>query len=147
MRTQSGQIKCYEKSTDRKKYEDAVQACKDKGQILAEPKSPQELEFIVNKFGTGQSVWLGINDKAVEGRSDFFVWALNMLNTLTFDTFRFVFQSDNSKLSYDYWYPNEPNNYYGNDNCVDIMSGTRIPWVLNDAPCTYNLAFICQSNN
>ena len=65
--------------------------------------------------------WLGLNDIEDEGT---FVWA-----------------SSNTSPSFTFWRPGEPNDQWGNEDCVHIVHDF---YAWNDLECSQKLGFICQ---
>lgn len=54
----------------------------------------------------------------------------------------FVWESDNSSLSYSDWVPEEPNNHYLNEDCASMRKKHDYRW--NDVPCSMLLSYICE---
>ncbi|XP_051757212.1 C-type mannose receptor 2-like isoform X1 [Ctenopharyngodon idella] len=52
--------------------------------------------------------------------------------------------SDQSNSLFRYWYPGEPNNYEGAENCVEIYPNVQGQW--NDAPCSIQYPFVCHED-
>lgn len=80
----------------------------------------QESAFNLNNW------WIGLNDIGIEG---FYVW-------------------DGDSSTYTNWYPGEPNNSQGNEDCVedrfaDPTQG-KYSQQWNDFPCTQQNPFICE---
>ena len=78
-----------------------------------------------------ESCWIGLNDMNTEGT---YTWI-----------------DDNSIASIDssYWYPGQPNNFGGNQDCVNIILESN-EYGLNDASCDSSFtdnSFICNSND
>lgn len=67
-RNEKSQLRCYFKSSDARTYDSAVQACRDRGFKLAEPRTEGEVDFILSLFGVTETLWIGINDKQTEGK-------------------------------------------------------------------------------
>jgi Lectin C-type domain len=64
--------------------------------------------------GLDRQWWIGLSDQLTEGKYD---WI------------------DSTPVNFSKWRPGEPNNFGGNEDCVEfIQSGTGITW--NDLPCT-----------
>ncbi|XP_072181990.1 alpha-N-acetylgalactosamine-specific lectin-like [Diadema setosum] len=79
----------------------------------------------IDRSTSGVRLWIGINDIAEEGE---FVW------------------SDGSNASYQNWRPNQPDNYRGQEDCVQIGLAhvSRNEW--NDIDCNSDTIrhFICK---
>ncbi len=75
--------------------------CQSNDGYLAKVETAGENNFLANLLTT-QSAWIGLSDEASEGN---FVW------------------TDGSPLSgYDNWYPQQPNNYGGHQDFVEMLS-------------------------
>lgn len=76
-------------------------------------------------YGSGDVIWIGFNDEAVEGS---FVWY------------------DQAPVVYTNWAPGEPNNS-GNEDCVQIYPGGSNPGTWNDLNCNgYNSMSVIEVN-
>lgn len=60
------------------------------------------------------------------------------LNSLSGDSFQWT---DQSPVDFDFWTPNEPNNYFGSEQCTEMKRSYGL-W--NDDHCSTQLAFICK---
>ncbi|XP_022109148.1 macrophage mannose receptor 1-like [Acanthaster planci] len=93
---------------------------------LASYHSSDEEQYLINSF-LAQSpdnlygYWVGLNDQANEGG---FQW------------------SDGSPVEYENWGPGEPNNYDGNENCVEVFLNPGRGW--NDIICEAQRHWICE---
>lgn len=77
-------------------------------------------------YGSGDVIWIGFNDEAVEGQ---FQWY------------------DGSQVVYTNWAPGEPNNSGGNENCTQIYPGGNYPGTWNDLKCNgYNSLSVIEVN-
>ena len=80
------------------------------------------LIYLTDDYGIGPEAWFGLNDQGQEG-----VW-------------RHV---DGTTAKYTSWYPGEPNNAGGNEDCAAINFNDRGKWL--DAPCNSNRKyFVCE---
>jgi hypothetical protein len=70
----------------------------------------------------GNHVWMGGTDAASEG-----TW---------------VWSPSNTPLSYTNWYPGEPNDHHGVEDCLWMIGGNG-KW--NDSPCTGSWKYVCQT--
>ncbi|XP_071801401.1 perlucin-like [Asterias amurensis] len=78
-----------------------------------------EAAFLAGYIQHG-SAWIGLTDIAIEGN-----W---------------VWQDGQPTGSQDWWYPNQPDNAAGIEDCVQM--GANRGW--NDYPCHYKLPYICK---
>ncbi|KAI8496888.1 hypothetical protein Bbelb_255430 [Branchiostoma belcheri] len=117
---------CYKANNDKKSYDNAAATCRADGGSLAMPRDLQTHEFLVtlkNQVDRSAWFWLGFNDQSQEGE-----W----------------YYVDGTRLgSFQPWYPNEPNNHGGNEDCgVMFQDEENNEW--NDHGCSSELKFICQ---
>ncbi|NNF20350.1 MAG: HYR domain-containing protein, partial [Saprospiraceae bacterium] len=107
------------------KWNTAKQICANNGGYLASINSAGENNFLTNQL-LAQSAWIGLNDKDWEGD---FEW------------------ENGDPLTYQNWYPGQPNNYNNNQDYVELMASGK--W--NDQYNHYSLEFImelpCSSSN
>ncbi|CAG2229348.1 Collagen alpha-4(VI) chain,Collagen-like protein 7 [Mytilus edulis] len=68
-------------------------------------------------------VWIGAHDSVQESR--------------------FIWESDNTVLTYTDWNPGEPNNA-GQEDCAHMNSGAKYKW--NDIQCSRKFSFICEKH-
>jgi len=81
------------------------------------------LNSTLNQQGGG--IWyIGYNDIVIEGT---WAWA------------------NGSKARYANWMPNEPNDYWGNEDCAVINYDGAGRW--NDVPCDWAVNFICEKGD
>ena len=123
--------KCYQLITEQKNWQEAQDHCKTLKAKLAEPQSPCESDLIhyflqitrPRDADVGGYVWIGIKDIDTE-------------NT-------FVLASNDQPLKYEYWDPNEPNNWGDDEDCVHLNQRlSNGKW--NDMKCSHKRAFICE---
>ncbi|CAC5364261.1 unnamed protein product [Mytilus coruscus] len=57
---------------------------------------------------------------------------------------RFIWESDNTMLTYTDWNPGEPNNSQGQEDCVHMSSSITYKW--NDIRCSHTFSFICEKH-
>ncbi|KAH8368554.1 hypothetical protein KR084_012903, partial [Drosophila pseudotakahashii] len=98
----------------------AAAKCRKMGGYLASIKDQRELNALEAKL-SGANHWLGTNDREKEGQ--------------------FVSEASGQK-PYLKWWPGEPNDLNGNEDCVEITRG-----LMNDTNCAKESYFICQSDN
>ena len=108
-----------------KTWHEARSQCLSLGGDLSSVRDQLENERIVallDENGIDWQALIGGNDERIEGQ---FGW------------------SDGKPFLFSNWYPGEPNNDYGNEDCINMyMSRFKGTW--NDKPCDYKLPFICK---
>ncbi|XP_017008995.2 low affinity immunoglobulin epsilon Fc receptor-like [Drosophila takahashii] len=97
----------------------AASTCRKMGGHLASIKDQRELNVLEPKLNG--RYWLGTNDREKEGQ--------------------FVSEASGKK-PYLKWWPGEPNDLNGNEDCVQLDRG-----LMNDIDCARESYFICQSDN
>uniref|UniRef100_A0A673JJJ3 Brevican core protein n=1 Tax=Sinocyclocheilus rhinocerous TaxID=307959 RepID=A0A673JJJ3_9TELE len=111
---------CFKHFTKRQKWEVAEQHCRMCGGHLVSVMSPEEQEFINDKYREYQ--WTGLNDKTIEGD---FRW------------------SDGNPLLYENWYRGQPDSYFlSGEDCVVMVWYDDGRW--SDIPCNYQLSYTCK---
>jgi hypothetical protein len=108
-----------------KSWVDAQFTCAQQGYSLVTVNDGAEDAWLKQQ-APSRSMWLGYNDRSVEGR---WVW-------------------EDGAPTYTNWRPGEPNNTGGNEDCavnnsVATTAGTGGRW--NDIPCTDVVSFVCES--
>ncbi|XP_063438093.1 pulmonary surfactant-associated protein D-like isoform X2 [Mytilus trossulus] len=78
--------------------------------------------FIIIDKNPGH-VWIGAHDSVQESR--------------------FIWESDNTVLTYTDWNTGEPNNA-GQEDCAHMNSGAKYKW--NDIQCSHKFSFICEKH-
>ncbi len=105
-------------STSPATWANAQGICEQNGGYLASIGSAAENHFLAEIL-TIQSAWIGLNDHAYEGQ---YTWA------------------NGDAMTYSNWYPGQPNDYNGNQDCVEMLNNGE--W--NDQYCSYELEFIME---
>uniref|UniRef100_A0AAY4DQD7 Brevican core protein n=1 Tax=Denticeps clupeoides TaxID=299321 RepID=A0AAY4DQD7_9TELE len=111
---------CYRHFTKRQSWEVAEKHCRMCGGHLVSLMTPEEQEFINDKYREYQ--WTGLNDRTIEGD---FRW------------------SDGNPLLYENWYRGQPDSYFlSGENCVVMVWHDDGHW--SDVPCNYHLSYTCK---
>ncbi|CAC5386976.1 unnamed protein product [Mytilus coruscus] len=69
-------------------------------------------------------VWIGAHDSVIESR--------------------FIWESDNTNLTYTDWNPGEPNNAGRQEDCVHMNNKAAYKW--NDIQCSHVFSYICEKH-
>ncbi|XP_065130400.1 uncharacterized protein [Paramisgurnus dabryanus] len=110
-------------SSEKKSWSDSRQFCRDRGQDLVIINTEEEQRYVFSI--AKEDVWIGLSDIAEEGKMK---WV------------------DNTTLDKGFWGQGEPNDQYGNEDCVVIRSSAESSlnnW--NDIPCTQTRTWICEN--
>ncbi|XP_030643645.1 C-type lectin domain family 4 member E-like [Chanos chanos] len=114
----------YYLSTEWKSWSESRQDCRERGADLVIINSKEEQEFVdrLKKIST-VAAWIGLTDRDIEG-----VW-------------KWV---DDTTLTTGYWWPNEPNDHNGNEDCAESApsEGKLENW--NDLSCNEKRNYICE---
>ncbi|XP_069776687.1 collectin-10 isoform X5 [Narcine bancroftii] len=105
-----------------KNYNAALVHCKTRGGSLAMPKDEETNSLIaayVNKTGLSR-VFIGVNDLEKEKQ--------------------FMYTDSTPLQNYSHWRPGEPNNAFGGEDCVEMVSDGG--W--NDVECHLTIYFVCE---
>ncbi|RVE63018.1 hypothetical protein OJAV_G00163320 [Oryzias javanicus] len=111
---------CYRHFSKRQSWEAAEQHCRMCGGHLLSVMTPEEQDYINDKFREYQ--WIGLNDRTIEGD---FRW------------------SDGNSLLYDNWYKGQPDSYFlSGEDCAVMVWHDGGRW--SDVPCNYHLSYTCK---
>lgn len=108
-------------STEEKSWSDGRQFCRDCGGDLIIINTGEKQRYI-SSIATGV-VWIGLSDIAEEGKMK---WV------------------DNTTLNKGFWAENEPNDYSGSEDCVELNPKKTVLNNWNDIPCTNKRRWICE---
>ncbi|XP_067366348.1 brevican core protein [Channa argus] len=111
---------CYHHFTKRLSWEVAEQQCRTCGGHLISVMTPEEQDYINDKYKEYQ--WIGLNDRTIEGD---FRW------------------SDGNPLLYENWYKGQPDSYFlSGEDCAVMVWHDGGRW--SDVPCNYHLSYTCK---
>ncbi|XP_076828394.1 macrophage mannose receptor 1-like isoform X4 [Brachyhypopomus gauderio] len=108
-----------------KSWTDAQNYCRGIYTDLATIENQGDMNTVLTLLSgqSGYTYWIGLTRNVNQINNPIWVW------------------SDGSNSTYSDWYPGEPNNQGGQENCVDLYSLQSYKW--NDAPCYMTNQFIC----
>uniref|UniRef100_A0A8C1DST9 Si:ch73-343l4.8 n=1 Tax=Cyprinus carpio carpio TaxID=630221 RepID=A0A8C1DST9_CYPCA len=113
-------------STELMTWSDSRQYCRDRGADLVIINTEEKQRFISSLVS--ERVWIGLSDREQEG---IMKWV------------------DNSPLKQGFWLKGEPNNYGGNEDCIQLNYNREKPgwsplnsW--NDVACSEKIKGICE---
>ncbi|GFR76756.1 C-type lectin-related protein 4 [Elysia marginata] len=118
------QVACVLKIAPPTNYTIATSQCHSLGGYLASVKTPEKLAMVAN-FANGADLWVGIDDRVVEGR---FIWQEDS-SVLTDAVKNAVFA------------PGQPNNAEGREDCIHYMASRD---ALNDQHCWDTAYALCE---
>ncbi|XP_059195139.1 brevican core protein isoform X2 [Centropristis striata] len=111
---------CYRHFAKRQSWEAAEQHCRMCGGHLLSVMTPEEQDYINDKYREYQ--WIGLNDRTIEGD---FRW------------------SDGNPLLYENWYKGQPDSYFlSGEDCAVMVWHDGGRW--SDVPCNYHLSYTCK---
>uniref|UniRef100_A0A667ZGD4 Brevican n=1 Tax=Myripristis murdjan TaxID=586833 RepID=A0A667ZGD4_9TELE len=111
---------CYRHFTKRQGWEVAEQHCRMCGGHLVSVMTPEEQDYINEKYKEYQ--WIGLNDRTIEGD---FRW------------------SDGNPLLFENWYRGQPDSYFlSGEDCAVMVWHDGGRW--SDVPCNYHLSYTCK---
>ncbi|KAI1895516.1 hypothetical protein AGOR_G00107060 [Albula goreensis] len=121
-------------SDQRLSWSQSREECRKSGADLVVIDSQEKQEFVsrtMKRIGTGSrywhitGYWIGLRDVHTEG-----VW--KWLN--------------GTELTRGFWLDGEPNDQYSTEDCAATYPKDNLLKTWNDAPCGYNLKWICEKN-
>ncbi|XP_066270603.1 perlucin-like isoform X2 [Branchiostoma lanceolatum] len=112
----------YKLHTVKRTYEVAQKACEAKGAHLADVKTKDLHNFLVKRIKKKADYWIGAKYINAEGE---WKW------------------SDGTAVTYTNWYPGQPNNLRGNQDC-GLMWHRDQGYRWNDDFCNKKKFFICE---
>ena len=92
---------------------------------MATVLSAAENALLLTATAGNSYVWIGGTDAASEG-----TW---------------VWSSTGTPLSYTNWYSAQPDNYLGNEDCLEFNWKASSPGKWNDGPCSVKRKYVCES--
>ncbi|CAC5412422.1 unnamed protein product [Mytilus coruscus] len=111
----------------KKTWNDATIDCHNMGGFLVKIDNAFENWFLKSYIKTDKTagdVWIGAHDFVREGS--------------------FVWEADNTQLTYTDWYPGEPNNSGNKEDCACMNSDLTYKW--NDNSCSKTFYYICEKH-
>ena len=123
---ESFQSHCYFFGDDKKTWDEAKDFCQAQNSSMAEIETENELQFVAKTSKAEHFLWVGANDRAVEGQ--------------------FIWYSSKQPVPQDYWYRGEPNNSEGDENCAELYTHPKYLGKLNDQQCYELRSYACEKN-
>ncbi|XP_030018045.1 type-2 ice-structuring protein-like [Sphaeramia orbicularis] len=117
---------CFHYFEEKMSWVDAEMNCQKHNGNLASVHSQEELDFIhslVPDNSTGVGLWLGGSNCQ---QDDTWLW------------------KDGSAFKFTFWCPEEPNNLFGRQHCLQADLGALKCW--NDLQCGVTLPSVCRSD-
>ncbi|XP_065145822.1 galactose-specific lectin nattectin-like [Paramisgurnus dabryanus] len=113
-------VQCYKYFSYPVNWATAEKNCQSVDANLASVRNIVENNFLLSVLAADTSVWIGGHDAAVEGQ---WLW------------------TDGSQFDFTNWCSGQPDNFQGNENCLEINYTTNRCW--NDQPCSVRFRYIC----
>ena len=104
-------------------FEDAADFCTSFGHQLAAVDGPETAAWFAERSG-GYNLWAGATDQELEG-----AWLDRNGRTPTYFN----------------WYPNQPDNSGGDENCLELLVAADADLRFNDVTCTQQNNFVCET--
>ncbi|KAI7810858.1 putative C-type lectin domain family 4 member E [Triplophysa rosa] len=108
-------------SSEEKSWSDSRRFCRSRGGDLVIINTEEEQKYISSIVN--ENVWIGLSDAEKERNMK---WV------------------DNTPLNKGFWDDGEPNDYSGNENCVEIIHTKPILSNWNDFACSVMKKWICE---
>ncbi|XP_058605277.1 CD209 antigen-like protein 2 [Onychostoma macrolepis] len=112
---------CFFMSIELKNWSDSRQYCRDRGGDLVIINT-EEKQRHISSFTT-ERVWIGLSDTEQEG---IMKWV------------------NNSPLKQGFWFKGEPNNYNGDEDCIELNYKRETLNSWNDRKCSDKIKGICE---
>ena len=117
---------CYFFSPDKMTWDEAQDFCRSRNSHIVQTNNEAEIAFIVLNCKAYYSVWTGANDLDTEGN--------------------FLWYNTTKSVPHDYFYPSEPNNSRGSEDCAELYCQTSRVSKLNDVNCARQKNFVCEQS-
>ena len=116
---------CYLVVNKGKPWDDALAYCENLNSSLVEIRTDEEREFVFELLGDNNryGYWTGATDRAAEGR--------------------FVYQRCKQLVPDKNWYPGQPNNWGGDEHCLNMNRKYENRLHFFDSSCNKQYRFIC----
>ncbi|XP_017483085.1 PREDICTED: perlucin-like [Rhagoletis zephyria] len=115
------------------KWSDAVQYCSNMNMTLFTPNTAERMEKLTQFF-----IEIGYIDKPNIG-NDYIYWTSGKFDK---KLDKYIWHSTGAEFNYTNWLPNMPDNWRGDELCVEM--GFREVGKWNDTRCRYLRHFICE---
>ena len=108
-------------------WTEARDQCEEWGYALVTINDEDEEDFLDSVLNANEfdDVWIGYNDRG-ESNEDIFTWTGAPVS------------------DHENWYQIEPNNYRGNEDCVEKRDDFDYQW--NDRSCEQDVSFVCEGS-
>ncbi|XP_064598152.1 aggrecan core protein-like [Liolophura sinensis] len=118
--------RCYLFSTVRADWFESKKRCWMRNSYLVSIETKEENDYLLREVAKRQSDFLiGGNDIDTQ--------------------FKFVWDQDKRPFRFAQWAPDEPNNQFGQERCVELKYYYKQErWYWNDLPCSVSKKFICE---
>ncbi|KAK7161074.1 hypothetical protein R3I94_003910 [Phoxinus phoxinus] len=111
-------------SSEEKSWSDCRQFCRDRGSDLVIINTEEQQRLVTSLVkNVWFGAWIGLSDSETEG---IMTWV------------------DNSALNQGFWDRGEPNNFGGDEDCIELDPGRDPVNNWNDAPCIMGKKCICE---
>ncbi|XP_073343240.1 C-type lectin domain family 4 member E-like isoform X2 [Pagrus major] len=114
---------CFFVSTEKKNWTSSRKDCIAKGADLVVIDSSGEQAFVNWLLKSDENAWIGLTDSVKKGT---WTWV------------------DETPVITTYWEAGQPNNYYGNQDCGEVVERSSGVGVWNDEACSVEQLYICE---